>query len=133
MIAIWVDIAQAESRGLKFYNSALANYKKQSYQTAMVEFGKVPMFSGLKSAALFREARCATMLRDNETAKWKYKQVIFTHGKSSISVLSIYNLGVMLFEEQNSSAEKYFKRIVKKYPTSQYAAPSPQASHIFIF
>jgi len=124
VIAIWVDIAQSESRGLKFYNLALADYKKQSYQSAMAEFGKVPMFSGLKSAALFREARCATMLRDTETAKWKYKQVIFTHGKSSISVLSIYNLGVMLFEEQNPSAEKHFKRIVKKYPTSQYAASS---------
>ena len=118
------DMSQSESRALNFYNSALMNYKKQDYQAAMNQFGKVPTFSGLKSAALFREARCATQLKDNETAKRKYMHIISVHNKSSIAVLSLYNLGVLMFEEQNTNAEKYFKRILKKYPNSQYANPA---------
>ena len=81
------DFAQSESRGLNFYNMALTDYKKQSYQSAIKQFAKVPMFSALKSAAVFREARCATLLHDNETAKKKYKYITTLHANSSIAAL----------------------------------------------
>lgn len=119
-----IDLMQSESNGLKHYSKAIGFYKKQDYQNAQIEFARVPMLAGVKSAALFREARCATMLKNNEIAKRKYKKIISANKNSSIAVLSMYNLGVLLFEEQNISAEKYFKAIIKKYPSSQYAAPS---------
>lgn len=118
------DFAQSESRGLNFYNMALTDYKKQSYQSAIKQFAKVPMFSALKSAAVFREARCATLLHDNETAKKKYKYITTLHANSSIAALSLYNLGVMFYEEQDVRAEQYFKKILKTYSESQYANPA---------
>ncbi len=119
-----IDITRAESLGFKQYSTALAEYKKQNYQAAQEHFAKVPVFSSIKSAALFREARCFTLLKDNDNAKKKYNKIFMFHPRSSIAVLSLYNAGVLNFEEQNISAEKYFKKIVKKYPGSQYAAPS---------
>ena len=119
-----IDITRAESLGFKQYSTALAEYKKQNYQAAQEHFAKVPVFSSIKSAALFREARCFTLLKDNDNAKKKYNKIFMFHPRSSIAVLSLYNAGVLNFEEQNISAEKYFKKIVKKYPGSQYATPS---------
>lgn len=119
-----LDTMQSESNGLKHYNNALTLYKKQDYSNAIIEFSRVPLLAGLKSAALFREARCATMMKNNDLAIRRYKKIISAHKKSSIAVLSMYNLGVLMFEDGNLNAEKYFKAIVKKYPTSQYAAPS---------
>lgn len=119
-----IDITRAESLGFKQYSTALAEYKKQNYQAAQEHFAKVPVFSSIKSAALFREARCFTLLKDNDNAKKKYNKIFMFHQRSSIAVLSLYNAGVLNFEEQNISAEKYFKKIVKKYPGSQYAGPS---------
>ena len=119
-----IDITRAESLGFKQYSTALAEYKKQNYRAAQEHFAKVPVFSSIKSAALFREARCFTLLKDNDNAKKKYNKIFMFHQRSSIAVLSLYNAGVLNFEEQNISAEKYFKKIVKKYPGSQYAGPS---------
>lgn len=124
MGCLFFDMSQSESRGWNSYNSALMKYKKQAYSDAMADFSRVPLFSTLKSAAVFREARCATLLKDNESAKKKYKYIISAYSNSSISVLSLYNLGVLLYEEQDVSAEKCFNKILKKYPLSQYANPA---------
>ena len=121
---LFIDVAQSESNSIKHYSAAISEYKKQHYEEAAKEFARVPIFSSIKSAARFREARCATLMGNNETAIRKYKKIISAHKKSSIAVLSMYNLGVMLYEQQDFSAEKYFKTIVKKYPDSQYANPS---------
>ena len=119
-----IDIARSESIGFKNYSTALDAYKKKDYTKAQESFAKVPLFSSVKSAALFREARCYTLLKDNENAKKKYNLIFLLHPRSSISVLSLYNTGVLDYESQNLRAEKYFKKIIKKYPASQYAAPS---------
>lgn len=119
-----IDIARSESLGFKNYSAALAEYKQKNYTAAQEHFAKVPLFSSVKSAALFREARCFTLLKDNENAKKQYNKIFLLHPRSSIAVLSLYNAGVLNFEEQNIGAEKYFKKIIKKYPASQYAAPS---------
>ena len=124
LAVIIIDISMAESLGFKNYNTALTEYKQQNYQKAQEHFSNVPTFSSVKTAALFREARCFTLMNDNESAKAKYKKIILFHPRSSIAILSLYNIGVLYFEEQNISAEKYFKKIIKKYPASQYAAPA---------
>ena len=119
-----IDIARSESIGFKNYSTALDAYKKKDYTKAQESFAKVPLFSSVKSAALFREARCYTLLKDSENAKKKYNLIFLLHPRSSIAVLSLYNTGVLDYESQNLQAEKYFKKIIKKYPASQYAAPS---------
>ena len=120
-VSFVLDFTQSESRGLKFYNLALTDYKKQSYADSMKLFAKVPNASALKVAAIFREARCATLLKDNEVAKRKYRYITKFYSNSSISALSLYNLGVLLYEEQDVRAESCFKTILKKYSESQYA------------
>lgn len=41
--------------------------------------------------------------------------------KSSIAPISEYNMANLMFEIQDKGAKKHFKKIIKKYPTSDYA------------
>lgn len=44
--------------------------------------------------------------------------------KSSIAPISEYNMANLMFEIQDKGAKKHFKKIIKKYPTSDYAVAS---------
>lgn len=114
----------AESRGVKYYSEALETYKSSDYEVAYQEFGKVPSGSSLKSPALFRQARCATNMGKNELAIKKYNRIVRNGSKSSIAPISEYNMANLMFEIQDKDAKKHFKRIIKKYPTSDYAIAS---------
>ena len=114
----------ADSKGYDCYRKALESYKAGEYEQAFVEFGKVPHNSNLKSAALFRQARCATQLDKNELAIKKYKRVVHSHSKTSIVPISRYNMAVLLYEAKDSRAKSEFKRIIKLYPESDYATAS---------
>ena len=114
----------AESRGISKYSSALELYKANEYEKAFEEFGKVPSGSSLKSPALFRQARCATNLDKKELAIKKYNRIVHSRAKSSISPISEYNMATLMFETQDKGAKKHFKRIIKKYPNSDYAIAS---------
>ena len=118
----------AESRGISKYSSALELYKANEYEKAFEEFGKVPSGSSLKSPALFRQARCATNLDKKELAIKKYNRIVHSRAKSSISPISEYNMATLMFETQDKGAKKHFKRIIKKYPNSDYAI----ASHYYL-
>ena len=111
----------SEQRGVKAYSVAIESYKKADYQKAYKEFGKVPSSSSLKSSALFRQARCATALGKKELAVKKYNKIAHSGSKSSIVPISEYNMATLLLELKNRSANKHFKHIMKKYPTSDYA------------
>ncbi len=114
----------AESRGITKYSSALELYKANEYEKAYEEFGKVPSGSSLKSPALFRQARCATNLDKKELAIKKYNRIVHSRAKSSISPISEYNMATLMFETQDKGAKRHFKRIIKKYPNSDYAIAS---------
>ena len=114
----------SESRGVESYSLALENYKKNDYETAYREFGKVPSGSSLKKPALFRQARCATNLENKELAIKKYYRIVHSGSKSSIAPISEYNMAVLMYDTNDKRAKKHFQRIIKKFPTSDYAIAS---------
>ena len=116
--------ASSESRGVENYSTALEAYKSNNYQEAYEEFGKVPSGSSLKKPALFRQARCATNLDNKELAIKKYNRIVRSGSKSSIAPISEYNMAVLMFDIKDKRAKKHFKKIIKKFPESDYAIAS---------
>ncbi len=114
----------SEARGVSEYSTALKAYKDNDFEKAYQEFGKVPQDSSLKHPALFRQARCATNLGRTENAIKKYKKIVNTNSESAIAPISEYNMAVLMFESQDKRAKHHFKKIIKKYPTSDYAIAS---------
>ena len=114
----------SESRGVENYSTALEDYKASDYEKAYQEFGKVPSGSTLKPSALFRQARCATNMGKNELAIKKYNRIVKNGSKSSIAPISEYNMANLMFDSNDKDAKKHFKKIIKKYPTSDYAIAS---------
>ena len=111
----------AEHRGIKAYQTALEVYKNADYETAYQEFAKVPHASNLREAALFRQARCATNMGKKELAIRKYGKIVRSRSKSSIVPISRYNMAILMMEVQDKGAQRHFKNIIKKHPTSDYA------------
>ena len=118
----------AESRGIGLYSAALETYKASDYEKAYEEFNKVPAGSSLKPPALFRQARCATNMDKKELAIKKYNRIVRSKAKSSIAPISEYNMANLMYEIQDKRAKRHFKRIIKKYPASDYAV----ASHYYL-
>lgn len=116
--------ASSEDRGIRAYTKALEIYKNADFETAYQEFAKVPSGSNLKDSALFRQARCATNMDKKELAIKKYNRIIHSGSKSSIVPISQYNMAHLMFETNDKRAKKHFTKIIKKYPTSDYAIAS---------
>ena len=116
--------ATAESRGINNYSVALEAYKDSDYEKAYEVFAKVPSGSTLKPPALFRQARCATNMDKKELAVKKYNRIVHSRSKSSIAPISRYNMAVLMYELEDKNAKKHFKKIIKMYPTSDYAVAS---------
>lgn len=103
------------------YYLALQDYKKQNYKNAYKQFGKISLFSDIKAPALFRQARCATLIGDIGGAKRNYLFLLLVYPHSQFFVLSEYNLATILYNSNDSSAKRYFKHIIKYYPKTDYA------------
>lgn len=114
----------SEDRGIQAYSSALESYKNADYETAYLEFAKVPSGSNLKASALFRQARCATNMDRKELAIKKYNKIVHMRAKSSIIPISQYNMANLMLDLKDKRAKKHFQNIIKKYPTSDYAIAS---------
>ena len=114
----------AESHGIEYYSEALEIYKSGDFEKAYKVFAKVPSASSLKSSALFRQARCATNQDKKELAIKKYNRIVRTGSKSSIAPISEYNMASLMFDIQDKDAKKHFKKIIKKFPSSDYAIAS---------
>lgn len=115
----------SEQRGIVFYQQALASYKNADFEKAYQEFGKVPSASSLKKSALFRQARCATNMNRKELAIKKYNRIVHSNSKLSIVPISQYNMANLLFDiKEDKKAKKHYKKIIKNYPTSDYAIAS---------
>ncbi len=114
----------AGSKGYTNYSEALKIYKTGDYEHAFAAFGKVPSNSNLKQAALFRQARCATQMDKKELAVKKYNRVVRSNSKTAIVPISQYNMAVLAYELKDRRAKSLFKKIMKKYPESDYAIAS---------
>ena len=116
------NYTSSESRGIEYYSEALSIYKNSDYESAYYIFNKVPSGSSMKPSALFRQARCATNMGKKELAIKKYNRIVRSSSKSSIVPISQYNMATLQYEiNENKKAKSNFKKIIKKYPTSNYA------------
>ncbi|MBR1775543.1 transglycosylase SLT domain-containing protein [bacterium] len=111
----------SEAKSVVQYSDALKVYKESNFESAYVQFGKVPSSSSLKLPALFRQARCATNNAQRELAIKKYKKIVHSKSKSAIVPISHYNMAVLLYETNDEHAQRTFEKIIKKYPSSVYA------------
>ena len=59
-----------------------------------------------------------------ELAVKKYNRIVHSKAKSSIAPISEYNMATLMFEIQDKRAKRHFKKIIKKYPNSDYAIAS---------
>ena len=113
-----------EKNDIKEYSTALDLYQKEDYKLSYKHFGKVSIFSNIKTPALFRQARCATLLGDTKGAKRNYSLLLFLYPHSQLYVVSEYNLAMLLYDMGDFSARKHFVHIIKYYPDTDYALAS---------
>lgn len=113
-----------ENKDIKEYSIGLSYYKSENWQKAYRHFSKVSMFSDIKTPALFRQARCATLLGDTRAAKRNYRLLLFIYPNSQLYVVSEYNLAMLLYDLGESSARKHFVHIIKYFPKTDYALAS---------
>ena len=114
----------SEKNDIKEYSAGLELYQKEEYQKAYKHFGKVSLFSNIKTPALFRQARCATLIGDNRGAIRNYKTLLFIYPHSQLYVVSEYNLAMLLYDMKIKTARKHFVHIIKYYPNTDYALAS---------
>jgi len=120
----FVQSKLSEKNDIKRYSIGLSAYKKSDYHTAYMNFGKISLFSDIKTPALFRQARCATLLGDIQAAKRNYSLILFMYPNSQLYVVSEYNLAMLLYELKDSAARKHFVHIIKYYPETDFALAS---------
>jgi len=114
----------SENSDTEHYSQGLKLYKSEEYFTAYRQFGKVSLFSPIKTPALFRQARCATLLGDTRGARKNYSLLLFMYPHSQLYVVSEYNLAMLLYDMGEHSARKHFVHIIKYYPETDYALAS---------
>ena len=122
--ACFVHSKLCENNDVQEYSIGLSYYKTKDYQTAYKHFGKVSIFSSIKTPALFRQARCATLIGDIRGAKKNYKILLLMYPHSQLYVVTEYNLAMLLYDIGDNSARKHFVHIIKYYPETDYALAS---------
>ena len=122
--ACFVYTKLSETNDLKEYSLGLKDYNAKCYYSSYRHFGKVSVFSSIKTPALFRQARCATLLGDAKGAKRNYTLLLLLYPHSQLYVVSEYNLAMLLYDMGEKSARKHFIHIIKYYPDTDYALAS---------
>ncbi|MCR5265459.1 MAG: transglycosylase SLT domain-containing protein [Cyanobacteria bacterium RUI128] len=122
--ACFVYTKLSETGDLQEYSDGLKEYNAEHYHSAYKHFGKISVFSSIKTPALFRQARCATLLGDTRGAKRNYTLLLLLYPHSKLYVVSEYNLAMLLYDMGNKSARKHFVHIIKYYPDTDYALAS---------
>lgn len=116
--------ARGESDGVKTYAVALEYYKAEDYHKAYKAFGNVPSKSTLKSAAIYRQAKCAEFMQSPKLTQKHYRQLIRRFPDFTLSVRIKYLLAQNIYEQHPKRAKRKFQSIIKKYPKSEYAIAS---------
>lgn len=114
-----------ETQDMAKYEKAIKMYQSEDYQNAYYQFGAISGFSTLKQAAIFRQARCATIIGDTQTAVRNYYLLLKRFPDSPLYALSEYNLAVLLYEKQEyNTAKKHFTHITKNFEDTEAAIAS---------
>jgi len=126
--AIVINNKLSENIDTVLYQKAINLYQTEEYGQAYSQFSKISRFSDLKAAALFRQARCATILGDTQAAIKSYSILLKRYKKSSLYPIAEYNLAVLLYEcgskKDGIEAKKHFNHITNKFKETEVATAS---------
>ena len=110
---LFVKAKLFEGSDFKNYSKGLEFYKSQNYKDSYRYFSKISILSDIKAPALFRQARCASEIGDYRAAKRNYSRLLILFPNSPLYVVSEYNLAMLKYELNNTSARKHFVHIIK--------------------
>lgn len=117
----------SQSESYRLYKIALELHKEGDFQNAYYNFSKVGKNSKLYNFALYRQALAAKELKDYKSAVKKFKKYIEVEKDPMFVPVGYWELGEIYrsenFQGKNTRrASKYFKKLQKKYPKSDFAA-----------
>ena len=123
--AITVNKKLVENDDMRIYANAIKFYQEENYQDAYYNFSKISNFSILKPASLFRQARCATIIGDNQSAIRNYSLLLKRYPDCQLYPVSEYNLAVLLYEKKDYFlAKRHFKHLIRKFKDTEVAIAS---------
>ena len=115
----------ASDKDYKFFGQGLEFSKKEDYQNAYYNFGKVNKFSKLYPLAIYKQALCAKKLGDVKTATKKYKKFLGTSSDSNFRPSVLWELAEIYRKgDKVHTSKKIYQRIIKKNPDSDFAIAS---------
>jgi len=124
LFVFFINYKNAEVKGNNYYSEGINSYKAGDYSAACEKFSKIPSYSTLKPAALFRQARCASNLQQFDYAIKNYNKIVHNYPNSVITALSYYNMALIQYDMNKKSAKSNFEAIIKKYPNTELAVNS---------
>ncbi len=120
--AISVNKKLSEASDMNRYSKGMAFYKSHDYQNSYYQFSQVSNFSVLKPAAVFRQARSATLVGDTKSAIRNYNVILARYPLSPFDPVSEYNLAVLLYQNKDLNAsERHFKHIIRRDKNTEFA------------
>lgn len=119
-----LNIMKSESNSLRFYATGLEDYNAGKYSSAYKTFAKVSRYSVLKSVAIYRQAKSAENMNDSKLVIKTYKKLDRSYPDFALSVKVKYLLAQQIYLKDPQKSKSKFKKIVKKYPQSEYAIAS---------
>jgi len=120
--AISVNKKLSEASDMNRYSKGMAFYKSHDYQNSYYQFSQVSNFSVLKPAAVFRQARSATLVGDTKSAIRNYDLILARYPVSPFDPVSEYNLAVLLYQSNDLHAsERHFKHIIRRDKNTEFA------------
>ena len=123
-MVICINFKNAENKSNSLYGDAITSYKAGDYSDAYNKFSKISPFSGLKPAALFRQARCASNMQQFDSAIKHYQKIVQNYPNSNIAALSYYNMALIKYDMNKKGAKQNFEAVMKKYPETEIATIS---------
>ena len=115
-------LLQSDSIAEKYYVQGAEFLNAKDYQNAYYNFAKIRPSSKYYPLSLYRQATCATSLKDSKTAMQKYGMFVNKYPSSLFAPRSMYEYAIELYN-QKKYIESYnvFVFIKQSFPNSDYA------------
>ncbi|MCI1274417.1 MAG: transglycosylase SLT domain-containing protein [Clostridiaceae bacterium] len=106
------------------YSNALKAFSTRHYQNSYYLFSKVSLFSPLKPIAVYHQGECAEKLGDSDAAVKQYSFLFNNYPSNPLSLRARYLAAQQLVKKNPHRASKYFKKILKNNPDTDYGLAS---------
>ncbi len=104
------------------YKKGLQFIEKKQYRSAYKTFRKINFVSDLYPSAIYKQAYCAKQVGDSKTALRKYLKFAAVADDKNLAPIGLWEAGNIYLEtKREKQALSTFKKLIKKYPKSDYA------------